>query len=162
MCPSSHVLPPLLGELTDSHACANVHENRRAYACWPMCVIFLCLCVQHAHTDEFTGGQAGDLAWTEMNTCWDQSSSVWFTFLSLFLSFFQSLAFFCLLTPHSHLCLLCLVPWIFEDLAVEDLFSPKNSPEEITYLFCSLFVSFKGSMVLGLSPTSSFLLLSFF
>lgn len=64
--------------------------------------------VSVSHTHEFTGGQAGCLAWTEMNTCWDQSSGVWFTFL------FQSPAFFFLfsLTPHSHLSFLCLLPHV--------------------------------------------------
>lgn len=124
MCPSSHVLPPLLGELTDTHACASVHENRRAYACRPICIIFFCLCVQHTHThtDEFTGGQAGGLAWAEMNTCWDQSISVWFTFLSL--SLFLSISCF-LLSLDTPLPPLLALFSPLKNLAVEDLFRPK-------------------------------------
>lgn len=38
MCPSSHVLSPLLGELTQTrmHTQVRTKTHRRAYACWPM------------------------------------------------------------------------------------------------------------------------------
>lgn len=93
MCPSSHLLSPLLRELTQTRTHARMKTHRRAYAFWPMHALSVSVKHTHTHarTDEFSGGQAGGLAGTEMNTCCDQSSSVWFTFLPLFLPFFLSL-----------------------------------------------------------------------
>lgn len=125
------------------------------------CALSFCVCVYNTHThtrtDEFTGGQAGGLAWAEMNTCWDQSSSVWFTFLSL--SVFLSIACFLLSLDTPLPPLLALFsPLNLWKPAVEDVFSPKIHERKLDICF----VSFKGSMVLGLNPTFSFLFLSFF
>lgn len=121
MCPSSHVLSHLLGELTQRHehsqTCTKNSLTRMRFL-----TNAHTFSVSHTHAHEFPGGQAGGLAGTEMNTCWDQSSSVWFTFLSL--SFFQSLAsrFVLSLTPDSHLSLLSLPPSVFENLSVSNVF----------------------------------------
>lgn len=108
------------------------------HPCWESCTLllhtlFLCQYVSQPH--EFTGGQAGSLAWTEMNTCWDQSSGVWFAFL------FQSPAFFFLLslTHHSHLSLLCLLPYVLEKVTVSNAFCTKKSPED-WHLFVILYL----------------------
>lgn len=112
--------PPAGKTHTETQALTNVHGNTLTR------IRFLTnahtFSVSHAHTHKFPGGQAGGLAGTEMNTCWDQSSSVWFTFLSL--SFFQSLAsrFVLSLTPDSHLSLLSLPPSVFENLSVSNVF----------------------------------------
>lgn len=87
MCPSSHVLSPLLGvrAQTLTHT-QSVHENTQTRMRLLTNAHSFSVSHTHTHTDEFPGGQAGGLAGTEMDTCWDQSSSVWFTFLSLSLS----------------------------------------------------------------------------
>lgn len=74
---------------TCTHKGALKHTNVHTLA--DQCTLFLCQ--SHTH-NIFPGGQAGGLAGTEMDTCWDQSSSVWFTFLSL--SLFLSVSSFLL------------------------------------------------------------------
>lgn len=122
MCPSSHVLSPLLGELaqTLTHT-QSVHEKHTdAHALADQCTLFLCQSHTHTQMNSLAARRGVWLGqrWTHAGI----RAAVCDSHFSL--SFFHSLASFSLLslTPHSHLSLLCLPPCAFANLSVSNVF----------------------------------------